>query len=143
MIQHCPADDLASMFDELREVDSNAQDIPDCFVGTAPDKPERYVVIYAHGGPANRTHDGLVWEQCAITIVNRDLTYGAGAAIANTLRVALQSWREPVELNGSVYMGIANMESARFMGNDAKNRFEFSFSFVLFRRAVPDDDSTA
>lgn len=104
----------------------------DLFINIIPDKPDNVVVIGDYSGVGQGRY-GMEMPNIQITVRNND--YTDGYEIIKNVKYFLHEKHGEV-WNGARYLSIMNTSDIGFLGQDSKNRFQWSMNFQIYRTAI-------
>lgn len=105
----------------------------DLFVASLPTTPNDCVLISDTGGQAQEKY-GL--EKPNIQILLRNINYQSGYDLIRNIKYYLHESRNGETWNGTRYILIANRSDILYLGQDEKNRYQWSLNFQIFRSGI-------
>ena len=102
----------------------------DLFIASMPDSPHDCICIYDTGGGEQGQYN---FERPNVQIRIRNLDYITGYNLARDIKDYLHQARNGETWNGTRYISIDLRSAILFLGQDDKNRYEFTINFLINR----------
>lgn len=102
----------------------------DLFLNIQPSSPNNVVVLVDSGGMNQLKYN---MERPNIQILVRNNVYLTGYDLIKDIKYYLHEKRNGEIWGGTRYISILNRSEIGFLGVDAKNRFEWSLNFQIYR----------
>jgi len=103
------------------------------FVAVMPPTPNDSVLISDTGGQAQEEY-GL--EKPNVQILLRNINYQTGYDAIRNIKYHLHDSRNGETWNGTKYVLIACRSDILYLGQDEKNRYQWSLNFQIFRSGI-------
>jgi hypothetical protein len=103
------------------------------FVASMPDTPNTCSVLVDTGGADQGEHG---YERPSVQFLHRNVDYQIGYAFMRDIKYRLHYARNNEIWNGTRYIVIAVKSDILFLGQDDKNRYQFSLNFRVERSGI-------
>jgi hypothetical protein len=100
------------------------------FLASLPGTPHNAVCIYDTGGMPQGQY---AFERPNIQIRVRNTVYSTGYALCRDIKYYLHQKRHGENWNGTTYISIETRSDILFLGQDEKNRYEWTINFQVMR----------
>lgn len=104
----------------------------DLFIGVLPDSPNNVVILNDPGGMPQLRY-GMERPSLQVFVRNKD--YTSGYDLVKDIKYYLHE-KNNETWNSTRYISIMNRSEIAFLGQDEKNRFEWSVNFLIHRTAT-------
>jgi hypothetical protein len=102
----------------------------DLFIASMPDQPNNAVCLYDAGGAEQGQ---FAYEQPNIQVIVRNINYQTGYSLCRDIKYYLHQERNNETWNGTRYISISCRSDILTLGQDKKNRYEWSINFRIER----------
>lgn len=103
------------------------------FVASMPDTPNVCSVLVDTGGFAQGEYG---YEKPTVQLLHRNTDYATGYSFLRDVKYYLHYSRNNEIWNGTRYIKIATLSDILFLGQDDKNRYQFSLNFQIERSGI-------
>ena len=105
----------------------------DLFIASQPTSPNNCTLVSDTGGQGQEEY-GL--EKPNIQIMLRNNSYQSGYDLIRNIKYYLHDARNNETWNGTKYILIACRSDILYLGQDEKNRYQWSLNFQIFRSGI-------
>jgi len=103
------------------------------FIASMPDSPNTCSVLVDTGG---REQGQFGYEYPTLQILHRNTNYQIGYNLLRDIKYYLHHARNNETWNGTRYIDISTRSDILYLGQDDKNRYQFSLNFQIQRSGI-------